>query len=194
VAGSPYVLGAVALHAALDALDEIGWGAIRAHDDDLADDLRRGLEGIGGVRLLGVSARAPGLPVATFVVEDVPHALVAARLSAEHGIGVRHGCFCAHPYLLRLLGLSAEEVAIAQQAMRRGDRRRVPGAVRASVGLSTTAADLERFFAALAPIAAGEEEPVPYLQDAHTGDYFPQTDRPEWASTRRRLGASCARG
>ena len=27
----------------------------------------------------------------------VPHALVAARLSAEHGIGVRHGCFCAHP-------------------------------------------------------------------------------------------------
>ena len=52
--------------------------------------------------------RADTLPIATFVVEGVPHALVAARLSAEYGIGVRHGCFCAHPYLIRLLGLSAD--------------------------------------------------------------------------------------
>jgi hypothetical protein len=33
------------------------------------------------------------LPLAAFTIDCVPHALVAARLSAEHGIGGRHGCF-----------------------------------------------------------------------------------------------------
>ena len=54
-------------------------------------------------------ARARGrdrhLAVATFAWTGMHHALVAARLSAEWGIGVRHGCFCAHPYLIRLLGV-----------------------------------------------------------------------------------------
>jgi len=109
-AGSPNVLGAVALHAAIEELNGLGWDAIRAHDDDMAGRLREGLLGIDGVRLLGPSAQPGGLPVASFVVDGMSHALVAARLSAEHAIGVRHGCFCAHPYLLRLLGLDAAEV------------------------------------------------------------------------------------
>ena len=47
------------------------------------------------------------LAVAAFTVDGMHHALVAARLSAEFGVGVRHGCFCAHPYLIRLLGVGA---------------------------------------------------------------------------------------
>ena len=96
-AGSPNVVGAVALHAAIDVLGELGWDAVRAHDDAMAQRLHHGLDRIAGVRLLGPSARPGSLPVASFVVDDVPHALVAARLSAEDAIGVRHGCFCAHP-------------------------------------------------------------------------------------------------
>jgi selenocysteine lyase/cysteine desulfurase len=193
-AGSPNVLGAIALHAAIDELAAIGWDAIAAHDDDMARRLRRGLEAIDGVRLLGVSAQEGCLPVAAFEVAETPHALVAARLSAEHAIGVRHGCFCAHPYLLRLLGLSAAEVADYQAAVLRGDRRRIPGAVRASAGLSTTAADVDRFLAAVAAIASGAPAPVAYEQDEHTGDFWPSTTDDAWSSAGRRLGASCARG
>jgi selenocysteine lyase/cysteine desulfurase len=193
-AGSPNVLGAVALHAALDVLQEIGWAAVRAHDDGLARQLHRGLREIDGVRLLGASHADDGLPVATFVVDHVPHALVAARLSAEHAIGVRHGCFCAHPYLLRLLGLTAAEIATAQHALRSGDRSRVPGAVRASVGLSTTPVDVDRFLSALREIVDGADPPVPYVQDRSTGDYSPTIDDEAWAGPARRLGASCARG
>ena len=193
-AGSPNVLGAVALHAAIDALAVIGWEAVRSHDDDMAARLRRGLERIAGVRLLGASARPGALPVATFVVEDTPHALVAARLSAEHAIGVRHGCFCAHPYLLRLLDLGPAEVAEYHDAVRRGDRRSIPGAVRASAGLNATGEDIDRFLDAVARIASGEAPPVPYEQDPHTGDFWPRTDDPNWSSAARRLGASCARG
>jgi len=193
-AGSPNVLGAVALHAAIDELTRLGWDAIRAHDDGMALRLREGLTGIDGVRLLGPSARPGSLPVASFVVDGVSHALVAARLSAEHAIGVRHGCFCAHPYLLRLLGLTSPEVADYHAAVLRGDRRRMPGAVRASAGIATTIEDIDRFLGALARIAGGDPPPVPYDQDEHTGDFWPRTDDPAWSSAGRRLGASCARG
>ena len=193
-AGSPNVLGAVALHAAIDELNGLGWDVIRAHDDDLAVRLREGLMGIDGVRLLGPSAQPGGLPVASFVVHGMSHALVAARLSAEHAIGVRHGCFCAHPYLLRLLGMSAPEVAAYRAAVLRGDRRRVPGAVRASAGIATSSDDIDRFLDALARVASGEAPPVPYHQDEHTGDFWPRTEDPAWSSAGRRLGASCARG
>jgi selenocysteine lyase/cysteine desulfurase len=192
-AGSPNVLGAIALHAAIDELSNLGWDAIIAHDHEMARRLRDGLLAIDGVRVLG-PPDTETLPVVAFVVDSVPHALVAARLSAEHAIGVRHGCFCAHPYLLRLLDLDATEVAEYQAAMRRGDRRRIPGAVRASASLSTTAADIDRLVAAVADIAAGQNPPVPYDQDPHTGDYWPRTSEPAWSSSGRHLGASCARG
>ncbi len=193
-AGSPNVVGAIALHAAIDELAKLGWPAIVAHDDAMADRLRHGLAAIDGVHLLGPALGAPTLPLATFVVDGVHHALVAARLSAEHAIGVRHGCFCAHPYLLRLLGLDEGEVASYRSAVLRGDRRHIPGAVRASAGLSTTAADIDRFLAAVAAIAGGDDPPVPYDQDPGTGDYWPRTDDPDWSTAARRPGTSCARG
>ncbi len=192
-AGSPNVVGAVALHAAIDEFGRIGWDAIARHDDALSTRMRDGLAAIDGVRVLGEVGEG-ALPVVTFVVDGVPHALVAARLSAEHGIGVRHGCFCAHPYLLRLLDLQPQEVADYRAAVLRGDRRRVPGAVRASAGLSTTAADVDRLLGAVAGIASGDPPVVPYVQDEATGDYWPVTSHPAWADAQRRVGASCARG
>ncbi len=194
-AGSPNVLGAVALHAAIDALEGIGWVRIGDHDRSRAGQLRDGLAAIEGVRLLGPPPGSTAtLPVAAFVVEGVPHALVAARLSAEHAIGVRHGCFCAHPYLLRLLDLTGDEVAAYRAAVLAGDRSRMPGAVRASAGLSTTADDVGRFLAAVAQITSGAAPPVSYDLDPHTGDYWPHTSDRAWSSASRRLGASCARG
>jgi selenocysteine lyase/cysteine desulfurase len=192
-AGSPNVIGAVAMHAAIDALDAIGWDAVIDHDDELAARLRGGLAAIDGVRVLGPSLDTPTLPLGTFEVEGMPHALVAARLSAEHGIGVRHGCFCAHPYLLRLLGLSTDEVHRFREAVLRGDKREIPGAVRASAGINTSAADVDRFLDAVASVI-GTSPPVPYEQDAHTGDFWPAADLPGWTEADRTFGASCARG
>ncbi|HEX6419334.1 MAG TPA: aminotransferase class V-fold PLP-dependent enzyme [Acidimicrobiales bacterium] len=193
-AGSPNVIGAVALHAAIDALGTIGWDAIVEHDVRLQRRLRAGLDGVPGVRVLGPDPAARTLPLAAFTVEGVPHALVAARLSAEHAIGVRHGCFCAHPYLVRLLGLSAEEVATYWRAVRHRDRRTMPGAVRASAGLSTTESDIDRLVAAVADVASGRPAPVHYRQDPVTGDYHVAGSHAGWLGDARALGASCARG
>jgi selenocysteine lyase/cysteine desulfurase len=193
-AGSPNVIGAVALETAFAEFDRLGWKAIVEHDDALLGPLRSGLTAIPGVRLLGPKPPEVTLPLATFTVEGVHHALVAARLSAEYGIGVRHGCFCAHPYLLRLLDLSPDEVADYRAAVLRHDRREMPGAVRASAGLSTSLADVERFLAAVEEIAGGRAAPVPYVQDPSTGDFWPEGTVAGWTADDRSLGASCARG
>jgi selenocysteine lyase/cysteine desulfurase len=193
-AGSPNVIGAVALHAAIDALGEMGWSSITEHDRNLAQLLHEGLTRISGVRVLGPGSRTDALPVVTFTLEGVPHALVAARLSAEYGIGVRHGCFCAHPYLMRLLGLTGEEVSRYRDEVRRGDRSRTPGAVRASGGINTTETDIERLLGAVARIASGEPSPVAYVQDRRTGDYMPAHDAAPWYADARAHRSSCSPG
>jgi selenocysteine lyase/cysteine desulfurase len=193
-AGSPNVIGAVALHGAIDALGAIGWPTLIAHDRRIARLLREGLQGTEGVRLLGPSTETDTLPVATFVVEDIPHALVAARLSAENAIGVRHGCFCAHPYLIRLLGLSHEDVARYREEIRRGDHRHAPGAVRASAGINTTEEDVRRLLDAVARLASGQPSSVEYRQDPRSGDYTPIAELADWQEELRRHGSSCSLG
>ena len=193
-AGSPNVVGAVALHAAIDTLAEVGWPAIIAHDHLMGQLLREGLANIPGVHVLGPDPRTDMLPVVTFTVEGLSHALVAARLSAEDGIGVRHGCFCAHPYLMRLLGLTAAEVTDFRNEVRRGDRTRMPGAVRASAGINTTEADISRLISAVTRIAGGAEAPVAYLQDPRTGDFIPDRAFAPWQADTRLNGSSCLPG
>jgi selenocysteine lyase/cysteine desulfurase len=190
-AGSPNVVGAVALAAAISEIGALGWDAVVAHERALAGRLRAGLAAVDGVRLLGPPVGEDTLAVAAFTVEGLPHALVAARLSAEYGIGVRHGCFCAHPYLTRLLGLSAAEVDRFRAEVLAGNRTNMPGAVRASAGLSTTTAEVDRFLAALAAIAGGDPPPLRYEQQPATGDYRPVGAGGPWAADDRAPGARC---
>jgi selenocysteine lyase/cysteine desulfurase len=193
-AGSPNVIGAVALHAAIDTLTGIGWPALISHERRIAAALRRGLAAIPGVRLLGPGLEAETLPVATFTIDGVPHALTAARLAAEDAIGVRHGCFCAHPYLMRLLGYTREDVRRYRDQVRRGDRSAMPGAVRASAGINTTAEDVARLLAAVTRIADGSPPPVPYRQDPRTGDYRPRADSPGQLAWPQAHQAPCSPG
>ncbi|HTW06376.1 MAG TPA: aminotransferase class V-fold PLP-dependent enzyme [Acidimicrobiales bacterium] len=193
-AGSPNVVGAIALRAAIEQFELLGWPALRAHDRELATALRKGIAAIEGVTLLGPPLGTETLPVATFTVKGLPHALVAARLSAEDAIGVRHGCFCAHPYLLRLLGLGADEVERYRVAARAGERAQLPGAVRASLGVNGSLADVERLCHAVARLASGEPPPVPYEQDPRTGDFSPPHSFAPWMAVPRRHPSSCSPG
>jgi selenocysteine lyase/cysteine desulfurase len=128
--GSPNVLGAVALAEACGALGVLPAGALERHERALRGRLVDGLGVLPGVRVLRIWAdSAEPTGVVSFTVAGADPGLVAAYLSAEHGIGVRDGRFCAHPLLARL---------------------GVPeGALRASVGVGTTRADVDRLLAAL---------------------------------------------
>ncbi len=128
-AGSPNVLGAAAVAAACETLSALDEQAVVEHEHHLIRRLRDGLETVAGVRQLRIfSDSADGVGIVAFTVDGFEPGRVAAYLSAEFGIGVRDGRFCAHPLLHRL---------------------GVDGAVRASVGLGTSVADVDRLLEAL---------------------------------------------
>jgi selenocysteine lyase/cysteine desulfurase len=132
-AGTPNVVGAVALAAACRYLGSLPCDAVLAHESALLGTLESGLAS-AGARVLRLWADADDhVPVVTFTVDGYPAALVASYLSAEHGIGVRDGRFCAHP-LLERLGLGAG------------------GAVRASLGLGSRSEDVSRLVTALSQL------------------------------------------
>ena len=155
-AGSPNVLGAVALGVACDTLGALGMDAVAAHEATLLRRLRVGLADIRGVRQYSLWApSSPRIGVATFTVAGLGYAEVAAALSAEYGIGVRHGCFCAHPLMTTLLGIGDAESDAIRAGLRSGRQTDVPGAVRASMGLGTTEEDVDRMLDAVESVARG---------------------------------------
>lgn len=173
-AGTPNVVGAVALAAAIKALSEIGMDQIAAHEAKLRAHALDRLARIDGLRLYGTGDASDAdrhLGVIAFTLSGQPHGLVAAALAAEYGIGVRNGCFCAHPYLIRLLGLTDDAVDAVRASMASGDRSAVPGLVRISVGIYNSTQDIDQLSVALEQIAAGRLG-ITYRQNPDSGDYI----------------------
>ncbi|MEV6089626.1 MULTISPECIES: aminotransferase class V-fold PLP-dependent enzyme [unclassified Streptomyces] len=104
-AGSPNVIGAYAIASACEALTEAGFDALAEREDVLVRAVREGLADVPEVRFLSLFGDdAPRVGVLSFVVDGWNSSHFAAALSAEYGIGVRDGLFCAHPLVRRLLG------------------------------------------------------------------------------------------
>jgi selenocysteine lyase/cysteine desulfurase len=171
-AGSPNVIGVVALTASADELRSDGWSSVRAHEDRLVRGLDSELASVPGLQRLG-PVTGDRLPVAAFNLEGVPHGLLAARLANEYAIGTRSGCFCAHPYMGRLLGLSENEIDQFHADVRAGNRHRLPGAVRVSANRQTYLTDIPMLGQALREIAATPEGAERYVLDAR-GDFVPR--------------------
>ena len=172
-AGTPNVVGAVALAASIKALNGIGMDRIAAHEAKLTSYALERMSHISGLHIYGDAdpKRAPQrLGVIAFNLSQQPHALVAAILGTEFGIGVRNGCFCAHPYLIRLLGLDHDEVQMVRSRMAAGDRSAMPGMVRASFGMYNTIADVDALVHALEKISSGDFY-GDYHQDHARGEY-----------------------
>jgi len=175
-AGTPPVLGALALAAAIAEIERVGWPRIEAHERALAARLLARLASVPGLAILGpgADARHDRVGVVAFDVAGVPHGLVAAVLAAEWGIGTRSGCFCAHPYVKRLLDLSPGAIAAYEARVAAGDRGDLPGAVRASLGLGSTAEDVDRLGDALLAVAAGRYRAGYACDPAHGTWHHPE--------------------
>jgi selenocysteine lyase/cysteine desulfurase len=128
--------------------------AVAAHERRLAARLWDGLGTIPGLRRLTLwPSAADRVGVATFNVDGYRDPLLAAVLSAEHAIAVRHGCFCAHPLMSRLLNIPEATLTRLHAELAAGGSPALPGAVRASIGIGTTEADVDRLVQALYAIA-----------------------------------------
>ncbi|MBB2900385.1 selenocysteine lyase/cysteine desulfurase [Kineococcus radiotolerans] len=151
-AGSPNVVGAVALAEACATLAALPAGALEAHEAALRERLVTGLGVLDGVHVVRPHPE-DAVGVVTFTVPGHPASAVAAYLSAEHGVGVRDGRFCAHRF--------ADALGLAE------------GGLRASTGVGTGSDEVDRLLAAVAQFVTTG----PALEYGTTGGHWgPLTD------------------
>ncbi|MGX1638678.1 aminotransferase class V-fold PLP-dependent enzyme, partial [Streptomyces albidoflavus] len=147
-AGSPNVIGAYAVAAACTALTEAGPEHLAAREEALLERLLTGLAALPGIRVLSLfGAGADRVGVVSFTAEGWHSSHLAAALSAEYGIGVRDGLFCAHP-LVRTL-LEAERTEPGECGAPQETDGQALSAVRVSFGAGTPEEHVERFLGAV---------------------------------------------
>jgi cysteine desulfurase/selenocysteine lyase len=118
-AGTPPIIEAIGLHAAIDYVTGLGMAAIEAHERALVDRAMAKLPHIEGLTLLGRAQDRGG--VFAFAL-DTAHAHDIATLLDRAGIAVRSGRHCAEPLHTRF---------------------GVDGTCRASFGLYTTPEEVD---------------------------------------------------
>lgn len=104
-AGTPPIIQAVGLHAAVDYLDAIGMDRVFAHDQELTRVALERLADVPGVRIHGPKGLEDRGGVISVTMDGAhPHDL--ATILDEGGVAVRAGHHCAKP-LMRELGVAA---------------------------------------------------------------------------------------
>lgn len=124
-AGTPAMVQAVGLGAALDYMQNLGWDNLTAHEQDLIGYANRKLAEIPGLRIIGTAAGKGG--VFSFDLNGI-HAQDVAFILDKEGVAIRTGHHCAEP-LVKRMGYTS--------------------LARASIGLYTSRQDIDRFAAAL---------------------------------------------
>ncbi|MFJ9723466.1 aminotransferase class V-fold PLP-dependent enzyme [Streptomyces sp. NPDC101209] len=148
-AGSPNVIGAYAVASACKALTEAGFDSLVARERYLIGKVRDGLAEVPQVKVLSLFGDdAERVGVISFVVEGWNSSHFAAALSAEYGIGVRDGLFCAHPLVRTLLG-SAPRAQGECGAPEAAPGEKSLNAIRVSFGAGTPDEHVERFVGAV---------------------------------------------
>ncbi|MFF2011385.1 aminotransferase class V-fold PLP-dependent enzyme [Streptomyces sp. NPDC058195] len=148
-AGSPNVIGVYSIASACKALTEAGFDTLVAREQRLVAAVRAGLAEVPQVKVLSLFGDdAPRVGVISFVVEGWNSSHFAAALSAEYGIGVRDGLFCAHPLVRTLLGSDPQQVGECG-APEAAPGERSLNAIRVSFGAGTPEEHIERFVRAV---------------------------------------------
>lgn len=181
-AGSPNVVGAITLARAIKTLQHIGLHTIAQRESELTAYALTQLHTVPGLQIFGdsrpgnVSHRSGVIP---FTVQGVPPHLVSAILGCEWGIGVRSGCFCAHPYVMSLLGIDRAGQDRIRHNMLHRRRDLSPGMVRVSFGLYNTEQEIDVLIEALHAITRGEYNE--YSVDQTTGFYAPTGNHEDYS-------------
>ena len=136
-AGTANAPGIAGLLAGIEWIKARGVAALHQHSADLKARLREGFAAIPGVRVLSPPG-ADGVAIVTITADDVDVPTLASRLDREHGILTRPGLHCA-PEAHRILGTDKT------------------GAVRFSLGWSTTAEEVDRAIAAVAQVVGARK-------------------------------------
>ncbi len=142
-AGTPNIPGSIAMGLVAEALMAIGMDTVEDAEHDMTELLVNTLNDVPNVVVYGGDiAHVPRAGVVSFNVSGYHHGLVAAYLNDFHNIAVRNQCFCAQPYVTQLLQCTGERQQQVRENLIHGNHRNIPGMVRASLGVYSTAEDI----------------------------------------------------
>lgn len=147
-AGTPNLMGVVALVTAIRVLKYIGFPKLVAHERSLTQYAIKQLSKVPNIRLyIKPGDHKSHIGVIPFNMKGISHSQLSHML-ADWGISVRNGCFCAQPYVHRLLGMSKEHFEYYYQ----NPHIERPGLVRISFGLYNDHSEIDRMIQALLAI------------------------------------------
>lgn len=153
-AGTQNLMGVIALTAAIKTLGKIGMNNLESYERSLTQYTLAKLMNINDIELYcsneDYKCRVGIIP---FNIKKMHHSVVANALSQEAGIGVRTGCFCAHPYIQKLLKLSKEDI---KKLSTSSDIPR-PGMVRVSFGFYNDITEIDYFINSLKRIIKNKD-------------------------------------
>ena len=124
-AGTPNIVGGIAMSAAIDYLRTLDPVALQHHEDDILQYATERLSRIPGLRIIGTANNKAS--VVSFVVDGL-HPFDIGTLLDQQGIAVRTGHHCTQPLM---------------------DYYGIPGTVRASFAFYNNRADVDALVAAL---------------------------------------------
>lgn len=156
-AGSPNIMGVVALGEAIKTLSWLGMDKIARYEQELTDYTIRKLKEIPDIILYNQTRETDGqkrVGIIPFNIKGMSHELVATILAAEAGIAVRNGCFCAQPYIQKLLNVSPREI---QRHLRNPDALH-PGLVRISFGMYNNFSEVDTLLEVLKEIVSNKNK------------------------------------
>ncbi|TDX59313.1 aminotransferase class V-fold PLP-dependent enzyme [Orenia marismortui] len=182
-AGTPNIVGALALGESIQLLNKLEWEKIIQNEDYLSNYTLKQLRKIDEVILYGTmksDTTTNQVGVIPFNIKGIENTLVASILANEFGIGVRNGCFCAHPYIHHLFGLSDQEIEKVKGDISKGIYTHKYGLIRISFGCYNTLAEVDRLIYAVKDIIARKKAGIDlttnYEFDNKTAEYKPKNN------------------
>lgn len=130
-AGTPNLIGVVALSTSIRTLQDLGMRQIEEYERNLTKYALDLMKHIPNIILYDDMDIENKVSIISFNMKGLEHAELATILSQEGGIAVRTGCFCAQPYVQKLLGISDTEM----KKYRADESLSRPGLVRVSFGI-----------------------------------------------------------
>ncbi|HEY5561645.1 MAG TPA: aminotransferase class V-fold PLP-dependent enzyme [Clostridiaceae bacterium] len=145
--GSPNIIGVVALVASIKTLNQISMDKVYSQESYLTEYTLEMLKSLPEARIYGDTTLNNRLGIISFDLKDIPHQVVGRALACEGGISVRTGCFCAQPYIQKLLNISNTEI---MKYINKSSSR--PGLVRISHGIYNIPQEIDRTYELLKKI------------------------------------------
>ena len=176
-AGTPNILGAITLGAAIHVLDQIGIENVFNEDTQLTHYCMEEMLSIPEVVIYGCTDSSLRAGTISFNIKQLDHGLAAAILNDYFNIAVRNECFCAHPYVEKMLELTHRIQIYEARAKNNTNWHTEPwmGMVRVSFGIYNTPSDVDHFIHALKDIISKKDEYVLHYTINDHGDYEHQT-------------------